>query len=225
MITPQMEHFLNKRWFKTLVNGNEEQTTTLAGALDRMKKCILNGCETFVITDDRTGGCLMNYYLPDYALEDVDQVAVAEQLARKHLRDVHRCREGRTYGTAYDHAQRVASRLAEKGESAEVVAAGWLHDMVEDSFMTVEELRKANVSEGVIELVELLTHSALFSYQYYINKLADNPGARRIKIQDILANLNDAPTPRRVRKYAISLRTLMEGELRDQDSKEAESCA
>ncbi len=64
-----------------------------------------------------------------------------------------------------------------------------LHDVLEDTHVTVEKLRAAELPEDVIIAVQALTHRAEHTYEQYIELLADNRLARQVKLADLADNL------------------------------------
>lgn len=69
--------------------------------------------------------------------------------------------------------------------------AGVLHDVVEDSDVTLGDLRAEGVEEGVLEAVDLLTHRDGVSYEDYVKKivLSGNETAIKVKLNDLHHNL------------------------------------
>ena len=65
---------------------------------------------------------------------------------------------------AWQHSERVAHSLEKHGFSRDVVLAGWLHDLVEDSDpqnpITLEDLTALGFSDRTTSLVDLATHSS-----------------------------------------------------------------
>lgn len=91
----------------------------------------------------------------------IDAAAERSALVRKALETASAAHEGQVRngsgGLPYiEHPKMVAERLAAAGYGDEVLAAGLLHDVVEDSDLTVEELRE-RFGGTVAELVETLT--------------------------------------------------------------------
>ena len=82
------------------------------------------------------------------------------------------------------HPLRVMTRM---GSDEERMAAV-LHDVVEDSEVTIEDLRKAGFSEEVLTTVKMLTHEDGVSYEDYVQRLKPHPMARRIKLADLEDN-------------------------------------
>lgn len=69
--------------------------------------------------------------------------------------------------------------------------AGVLHDVVEDSDVTLADLRARGVEEGVLEAVDLLTHRCGMSYEDYVKNIVNsgNETAIRVKLNDLHHNL------------------------------------
>jgi (p)ppGpp synthase/HD superfamily hydrolase len=111
------------------------------------------------------------------------------------------------------HPLRVLLRLA--GPEARIVAA--LHDVVEDTPVTLDDLRREGFSRAVVEAVDALTHREGESYEAYVRRAAANSLARQVKRADVLDNLDATrlvnPTPadlRRLEKYRGALALLDE---------------
>ena len=77
------------------------------------------------------------------------------------------------------------------GKTTEEKKAGILHDVVEDSDITLDDLREKGVEEGVLEAVDLLTHRDEVSYEDYVKKivLSGNETAIQVKLNDLHHNL------------------------------------
>lgn len=101
------------------------------------------------------------------------------------------------------HPARVVEILAGKDEAT--LMTGWLHDVLEDTPTTAEDLLAAGIPSAVVNAVGLLTRVDANNYKIYLRSLSENPMARTVKIADMLANLTDSPTPRQVKKYTEAL--------------------
>lgn len=109
----------------------------------------------------------------------------AEALARQaHAGQVDK--QGRDYATY--HLQPVASLLAPFG--AEAVSAGWLHDIVEDTDTTLEDLRAEGFSPWVVNAVDSVTRRLGESYLDMVRRAASDPYGRLVKLVDNWVNLN-----------------------------------
>ena len=76
------------------------------------------------------------------------------------------------------------------GENELEQKVGFLHDVVEDSGLTIEDLRDMGVEEDVLEAVNLLTHKEGISYEDYIKDIlySGNETAIQVKINDLHHN-------------------------------------
>ena len=129
------------------------------------------------------------------------------QTAANLAGEAHRGHFRRDGVTPYiTHPQRVAARCA-GDEIAE--AAAWLHDVLEDTAVTVEDLHAAGIPREVTEVICLLTKGEGHVYEEYLEAIAAHPVARRVKIADMLTNLGDAPTDEQIVKYAEGLLILL----------------
>lgn len=60
-----------------------------------------------------------------------------------------------------------------------------LHDLIEDTDVTIADLRALGYSERVLSALILLTHKHSVSYDEYIKLIATNDDARRVKLADL----------------------------------------
>jgi (p)ppGpp synthase/HD superfamily hydrolase len=68
--------------------------------------------------------------------------------------------------------------------------AAVLHDTLENSGLTAEQLSERGYPEPVIEALRLLTRTSPDDYDNYIDNLATNPIARKVKLADLEDNMN-----------------------------------
>lgn len=109
--------------------------------------------------------------------------------------------------------------LAEQMEDEISCCAALLHDVVEDTGVTMEDLEKEFPSE-VIEVLKLLTHREDVPYFDYVRSIRTNPIAVKIKLADIAHNSDQSRcpglTPEQLAyfrdKYAGALAILREGD-------------
>ena len=80
--------------------------------------------------------------------------------------------------------------LAEQMTDEVSCAAALLHDVVEDTFVTLEMLRGSFPPE-VTDAVALLTHAEGVSYEDYVRALKANPIAVRVKLADLDHNTDE----------------------------------
>ncbi len=73
-----------------------------------------------------------------------------------------------------------------KDEPATVVAL--LHDVVEDTDCTLDDLRKMGFSEDIIGAIALMTHDEAVPYMDYVAQIKQNPIAKAVKLADLRHN-------------------------------------
>ena len=78
--------------------------------------------------------------------------------------------------------------MAQSSEVARIV--GVLHDVVEDTDVTFEDLAAAGIPSEAIESLRLLTKPKGADYQAYVEKIKLNPIARAVKLADLEDNMN-----------------------------------
>lgn len=96
------------------------------------------------------------------------------------------------------HPLRVMSKVTSSAER--VVAV--LHDVIEDTNYTLDNLRHLGYSERVIDALDRLTHRDGEAYETYIERIKDDPVAQQVKLADIVDNLANN---RRVAELASSI--------------------
>ncbi len=92
-------------------------------------------------------------------------------------------------------------------------AVGFLHDVVEDTNVTIEKIYESFPVE-VADAVRLLTHAGDAPYMDYIEALSGNVIARLVKIADLRDNLRREPhsskmSVRRMEKHRKALAYLL----------------
>lgn len=91
------------------------------------------------------------------------------------------------YGAPYIfHVMRVSMR----GKNADEKLAGLLHDVVEDTHHTFEDLVKEGFPEYIIEAVRCLTKAEDEPYDDYISRVKNNKLAIAVKINDLEDNMD-----------------------------------
>lgn len=81
--------------------------------------------------------------------------------------------------------------LAEQMDDERSICVALLHDVVEDSPVTLEEIQREFPSE-IAEAVALLTHDPSTDYFAYVRRLKANPLARKVKLADLMHNVDQA---------------------------------
>jgi len=80
--------------------------------------------------------------------------------------------------------------MKQEDDSARMVAA--LHDVVEDSEVSLEDLRAADYGDEICAAVDALTRREGESYEAMIARVTGNALARRVKIADLEDNMDPA---------------------------------
>ena len=81
------------------------------------------------------------------------------------------------------------------------VCVALLHDVVEDTDLTFDDLRRKGIPDSVIEPLKLLTRDDSESYGSYIRRIGTDPVATRVKIADLTHNMNETRYCRPMNDY------------------------
>ncbi len=99
-------------------------------------------------------------------------------------------------------------RVMIRGRNDTEMIVGILHDVVEDTPITIDMLRLEGFSEDILAALECVTKRRGESYGTFIDRVLTNPLATQIKLYDMEDNMNrdriPYPTPKdeaRFRKY------------------------
>ena len=79
--------------------------------------------------------------------------------------------------------------VAEQMDDEESTVVALLHDIVEDTDTTFEELKEAGFSDRVISALKLMTHKEGVDYYDYVKEIGRDPLARKVKIADLEHNM------------------------------------
>lgn len=107
--------------------------------------------------------------------------------------------------------------LAEAMTDELTAAAALLHDVLEDTMITADDLAKEGIPKEVLAALRLLTRKDGEDYFDYVRKLQSNPIARAVKIADLKHNSDisrldviDKRAKARLEKYQKALKILEE---------------
>ncbi len=78
--------------------------------------------------------------------------------------------------------------LAEQMETEETTIVALLHDVIEDTVITLEDLKADGFSDAVLEAIALMTHSDDVDYMAYVKEIKKNPIATAVKLADLRHN-------------------------------------
>lgn len=106
-------------------------------------------------------------------------------------------------------------RVMQAGTTPETRIVGVLHDVVEDSPWTLEDLRREGFPDVIIDAVDALTRREGEDYFDFVRRAAAHPVGRHVKLADLRDNLDmsriPSPTRRdqeRIARYQKALRLL-----------------
>ena len=80
--------------------------------------------------------------------------------------------------------------LAEQMTDEETTVVALLHDVIEDTDYTLEDLAEMGFSENVLRAISLMTHDEGVPYMDYVARIKANPIARAVKLADLRHNSN-----------------------------------
>lgn len=106
--------------------------------------------------------------------------------------------------------------LAEQMLDEDTTVVALLHDVLEDTEITLDAMRKAGYGEDILEALQLLCHEDGVPYMDYIKRLRENRLARIVKLADLQHNSDlsrldvaDERAVARREKYLAAMQLLM----------------
>ena len=109
------------------------------------------------------------------------------------------------------HPFHLAEQMAD--ENTTIVAL--LHDVIEDTEYTLEDLRKNGFNEDVLSAISLMTHADDVPYMEYVAQIKTNPIAKAVKLADLKHNSDMSRLDRitqkdeeRAKKYSHAIELL-----------------
>ena len=107
--------------------------------------------------------------------------------------------------------------LAEQMTTEDSCVVAMLHDVLEDTDMTEEDLREDGFTERQIEAVKLLTRTEEEDYFEYVRRIRENDLACAVKLADLAHNMDRTRLPEysekdeaRYEKYQKAVQILTE---------------
>lgn len=85
--------------------------------------------------------------------------------------------------------------LAEQMQDETTTTVALLHDVVEDTDYTLEDLKEMGFAPEVLEAIALLTHDPAVPYEEYLIPIKANPVARCVKLADLAHNSDPTRAP------------------------------
>lgn len=107
--------------------------------------------------------------------------------------------------------------LAEQMNDEATTVVALLHDVVEDTHYTINDIKEMGFSKEVLDAIKLLTHDKEIPYMDYVRKIKDNPIAKAVKLADMRHNSDTTRLNKitekeinRARKYTEAIKLLTE---------------
>lgn len=82
--------------------------------------------------------------------------------------------------------------VANKVDTLELKTIAILHDVIEDTSVTAEDLLKKGIPEDIVEIVMLLSKPKNEDYESYLRRVKENPLAKAVKLADLAHNTDPA---------------------------------
>lgn len=140
--------------------------------------------------------------------EDVKVRRAASYAEKKH--------KGQKYGEEdyfHSHITQVVSSVVNAGADTTHVIVAYLHDVVEDTEATLEDIEKFFGKE-VADAVDAITKRPEEPRLDYLVRCMDNPIAKFVKLHDAWCNFNRSvkeEDQRRIRRYNLTIQNLLRG--------------
>ena len=90
----------------------------------------------------------------------------------------------------FNHSEGVGSIAIELGLGRDHIAVGYLHDVVEDTYLTLDDLKELGFGFDIIESVDRLTQREGEDYEEYLDRLTGDEVAWQVKLLDIMHNIS-----------------------------------
>ncbi len=126
----------------------------------------------------------------------MNQLKLAEEIAR----EAHKGQTRRDRTPYIIHPKRVAQSL----KASYYQAVAWLHDVIEDTDITAEELLKKGVAPRIVNSVKVLSRGYGENYFVFIMRVLRDEMAVKVKIADIEDNLRDSKESSLKDKYRLA---------------------
>ena len=78
--------------------------------------------------------------------------------------------------------------LAEQMTDEQTTVVALLHDVIEDTDTTIEELQEMGFTREILDAILLMTHAPEVPYMDYVAEIKKNPIARAVKLADLRHN-------------------------------------
>ena len=155
-----------------------------------------------------------------YSLSENEKLDSAQVLSQYAHRDQKR-RSGEPY---FLHPQEVADIVMKYYSDTTTYYTALLHDALEDGIplgniededhffdLLVDELPESDIEtiEEIYSAVKMLTKAEGQEYIEYVDSIAGNDYALRVKLADMMQNIGDNPSQKQIKKYANTKKFLV----------------
>jgi hypothetical protein len=86
----------------------------------------------------------------------------------------------------FNHPKRVSYNFNEDNE----IIVAFLHDVIEDTNITLEQLKKEGFNDEVLVALDAITKRESESYDQFIDRVKENPIALKVKMADLRDNMD-----------------------------------
>lgn len=124
-------------------------------------------------------------------MNGTEMIAAAKLIAKL----AHKGQKDKAGLDYFTHPEAVAATL----DTPEEKTVAYLHDTVEDTDVTVEEIRAVFGNE-IADAVALMTHADGVPYMDYVKEIGKNPLARKVKLADLTHNMDISRIPNPTQK-------------------------
>jgi (p)ppGpp synthase/HD superfamily hydrolase len=136
-------------------------------------------------------------------------------LTKKAMKFAYQAHQGQTDKSGLPYIYH-PMHIAEQMEDESTTVCALLHDVVEDTHYTLEDLIKQGYPSEIIEALSLLTHNKDISYMDYVRKIKSNKIASTVKLADLQHNSDlsrleviDDDALKRIEKYRKAMQILL----------------
>ena len=117
----------------------------------------------------------------------------------------------------FNHPIATAIIVIGLGMDTDSIVSALLHDVVEDTEYTLQDIAGMGFSQQVLDALAMMTHDKAVPYMDYVERLKENPIAKTVKLADLRHNSDlsrldtvDKKALARIEKYKQAIAKLTE---------------
>ena len=136
-------------------------------------------------------------------------------LTKKAMKFAYQAHQGQTDKSGLPYIYH-PMHIAEQMEDESTTVCALLHDVVEDTHYTLEDLIQQGYPSEIIEALSLLTHNKGIPYMDYVRKINSNKIASTVKLADLQHNSDlsrleviDDDALKRIEKYRKAMQIIL----------------